>query len=113
MSPPPLREEGLKHVAEAQCSPIAMGAQTGHIAYGSPSFVAGAAIGNAIGVQIKGDPRVAGRLHQKAGAVLGDLPRWRTISPATALSSFDLPSPDLHGDERGDRFHQIEFRHRS
>jgi hypothetical protein len=36
-------------IAEAQCNLMAMGAERGHIAYGSPSFVAGAAVGSAIG----------------------------------------------------------------
>ena len=40
-------------VAEAQCSLMAMGAQSDYVAMRSPSFVAGAAIGNAIGNAIQ------------------------------------------------------------
>jgi hypothetical protein len=40
-------------VAEAQCSLMAMGGQSGTIAFGSPGFVAGAAIGSAIGNAIR------------------------------------------------------------
>jgi hypothetical protein len=40
-------------VAEAQCALMAMGAERGTIAFGSPAFVAGAAIGSAIGNAIR------------------------------------------------------------
>ena len=40
-------------VAEAQCALMAMGAQRGHLAIGSPAFVAGATIGAAIGGAIR------------------------------------------------------------
>ncbi|RCW82022.1 hypothetical protein [Phyllobacterium bourgognense] len=40
-------------MADAQCNLMAMGAQQGQFAMGSASFVAGAAIGNAIGNAIR------------------------------------------------------------
>lgn len=40
-------------MAEAECNLYSMGAQQGYIAFGNSSYVAGAAIGNAIGNAIR------------------------------------------------------------